>query len=101
MREKVLENVHLADRERVEGVITKEHEKGFMLTPQHANEIMIESRDLAIRILNLFARCGWVCKAPVRPGRVIPSKEPRYPLERRLGMPHGYGEEKISCPHVA
>jgi hypothetical protein len=42
---------------------------------------------IALFMLNLGVRWGWVAKATLRP--LYPRKEPHFPLQRRLGGPQG------------
>ena len=57
------------------------------------------SRRIALRILNVDARWGWVVNATLLPHRLTPGKEHRYPLYRRLDGPQNrYGGVNI-FPH--
>jgi len=74
----------------------------LFLTEHHAMKAYWSSGGIALRILDLGTRWGWVVSVTLRP--LCPKgKSSRYPLDRRrLGGPQGRsgrsGEEKNSEP---
>jgi hypothetical protein len=69
-----------------------------MVTLKQAIKGLEGSRGIALLILNLGARMGWVVST--KPRLPLPSGKTRYPLYRRLGGPQGRSGQvrKISTP---
>jgi hypothetical protein len=70
--------------------------------PVHAKKAYSDSTRIALLILpSALDEDEWLT---LRPCRFMPVKQPRYPLNRRLGghqsWPGRFREQKISCPYL-